>query len=87
MAEVVCHDGSRAAVEGEGRSHHAPVADGEQLLLATLAALDEQLDRVAAVGGGMPLCERGTGRAFAQGFAQYDTRRGRLQVGGRQEII
>ena len=57
--EIRRHQVGGAAVERERRDEHAAVADRDELGNARLRLLLEQLDRVGAVEGGLPLAVRG----------------------------
>ena len=52
LREVHRHDRRRAAVEGEGRGEHPPVADRDEFVDTALGLVLEHLDRVSA--GGLP---------------------------------
>jgi hypothetical protein len=52
--EVAGHDRRGAAIEGERRDQHAPVADRHQLGNAGQRLLLEHADRVAPPGGRLP---------------------------------
>jgi hypothetical protein len=52
--EVRRHDSSRAAIEGEGRDEHPPVADRDQLRNAGPVLLFEDLDWIGAIRARLP---------------------------------
>ena len=60
VREVGGHDVGRATVESERRDEHPPVANRDQLREACLRLLLEQLHRVAADRGGLPVSMRRT---------------------------
>ena len=55
LGEVHRHDRRRAAIEGEGRGQHPPVADRNEFLDAALGLVLEHLDRISAAGRRLPL--------------------------------
>ncbi len=67
--EVGRHHRGGAAVEGEGRGGHPPVADRQQLGDPRLGLAAEDRDRVLAVGGGRPVGVRGARRRRSRGAA------------------
>ena len=67
------HDHRRAAVEGEGRGEHAPIANGHEVSDPALRLLLQQLNRVGPfcgrLPGGMALARRFGARGPANGGA------------------
>ena len=70
--QVAGHDQGGAAVEGEGRDQHAPVADRHQLGHAALGLALEQGDRVGALGAGVELGVGRAGHVGPRGLAARD---------------
>ena len=70
--QVAGHDQGGAAVEGEGRDQHAPVADRHQLGHAGLRLALEQGDRVRALWAGVELGVGRAGHVGPRGLAARD---------------
>ncbi len=69
LGEVHRHDRRGAAVEGEGRGQHPPVADRDELGDAALGLVREHLDRVFAARRRLPFAVTGAGGLLARRLA------------------
>ena len=76
------HGQRRAPVEGEGRQHHPPVAEGKEFGEAPLVGLQHQANRVGPIGSGLPGRMRGAWALLTQALAHgiaFSPRRMRLE--------
>ena len=69
VLQVGSHDLGCAAIEGECRDHHAPVANRDKVLLARCVLRLEQRDRVRAAGRRRPAFVTGWGNLIPQCLA------------------